>query len=97
MVFCELAGDERFTSGSARSGTADADLGGVQAQGDAFGGGVAEHVSQGAQPGSCATIAGVRFVPVSDVEPAVTAHAWRPSAGHPLTERLLEVARGQLG
>jgi hypothetical protein len=40
---------------------------------------------------------GVRFVPVSDVEPAVTALAWRPSAGHPLTERFLEVAREQLG
>jgi DNA-binding transcriptional LysR family regulator len=40
---------------------------------------------------------GVRFVPVSDVEPAVTALAWRPSAGNPLIERFLDVARKRLG
>jgi DNA-binding transcriptional LysR family regulator len=36
---------------------------------------------------------GVRFVPVIDVEPAVTALAWRPAAASPLTERFLQVAR----
>jgi DNA-binding transcriptional LysR family regulator len=40
---------------------------------------------------------GVRFLPVNDVEPAATALAWRPSAGNPLTEQFLEVAREQAG
>jgi DNA-binding transcriptional LysR family regulator len=40
---------------------------------------------------------GVRFVPVSDVEPAVTALAWRPGAGNPLTERFLDIARERSG
>jgi hypothetical protein len=35
---------------------------------------------------------GARFRPVVDIEPAVTALAWRPDASSPLTERLLAVA-----
>jgi DNA-binding transcriptional LysR family regulator len=36
---------------------------------------------------------GVRFVPVIDIEPAVTALAWRPGTANPMTGRLLAVAR----
>ena len=36
---------------------------------------------------------GVRFLPVTDIEPAVTALAWRPGASNPLAERLRAVAR----
>jgi DNA-binding transcriptional LysR family regulator len=40
---------------------------------------------------------GVSFVPVIDVEPAVTALAWRRSASNPLTERFLAVAQERPG
>jgi DNA-binding transcriptional LysR family regulator len=36
---------------------------------------------------------GVSFVPVIDIEPAVTALAWRPGASNPLTEHFLAVTR----
>jgi hypothetical protein len=49
-VLFELAGDERLAAWASLSGAADADLGGVDAQGDAFGRGVGEHVGQGVQP-----------------------------------------------
>jgi DNA-binding transcriptional LysR family regulator len=35
---------------------------------------------------------GIRFIPVIDVEPAVTAIAWRPRSLTPLAERLLTIA-----
>src|SRR5215468_10366004 len=35
---------------------------------------------------------GIRFVPVIDIEPAVTAIAWRPGCLTPLAERLLTIA-----
>ncbi len=40
---------------------------------------------------------GVSVVPVIDVEPAVTALAWRRSASNPLTERFLAVAQERPG
>jgi DNA-binding transcriptional LysR family regulator len=40
---------------------------------------------------------GVRFVPVIDVEPAVTALAWHPATTNPLTGRFLAVARERPG
>jgi DNA-binding transcriptional LysR family regulator len=40
---------------------------------------------------------GVCFVPVIDIEPAVTALAWHPTAPNPLIERFLEVARERPG
>ncbi len=40
---------------------------------------------------------GVRFVPVIDIEPAITALAWHSSASNPLTERFLEIARERPG
>src|SRR5215510_3016059 len=35
---------------------------------------------------------GIRFIPVIDIEPAVTAIAWRPGSLTPLAERLLTIA-----
>ena len=35
---------------------------------------------------------GIRFIPVIDIEPAVTAIAWRPRSLTPLAERLLTIA-----
>jgi hypothetical protein len=36
---------------------------------------------------------GIAFVPVSDVEPATTAVAWRPDASNPLVEGFVALAR----
>jgi DNA-binding transcriptional LysR family regulator len=40
---------------------------------------------------------GVRFVPVIDIEPAVTALAWRPTATNPTVERFLATSRQRPG
>jgi hypothetical protein len=48
-VLLALAGHERPPTGPVGLGSADLDLGAVQAQSDAFGGAVGDHVGQGAQ------------------------------------------------
>jgi hypothetical protein len=48
-VLLLLAGHERSPSGSVGLGPADLDLGAVEAQGDAFGGGVGDDVGEGVQ------------------------------------------------
>jgi hypothetical protein len=47
-VLFQLAGDERLAPGPTRPWPANSDLGAVDAQPDAFGGGVGEHVGEGA-------------------------------------------------
>ena len=50
FVFCFFSRHEGAAAGLARAGAPDLDFGGVEPQNDAAGGGVGEHVGQGAQP-----------------------------------------------